>query len=170
MKTNEREEQATTTGGLPLLHNNLTSPPIHIPDEKGGAFKTELTLFRTPEATEKILWWHGDDPRTEPHNHPWDFVSEILFGGYTEDRYWVEDGTLRTETITYRVGDKNTILKKHFHVVRDVLPGTFTNLKCGKATPGNEWGYLDLNTLEYTKAKKDPDFFALLQELNPHLR
>lgn len=160
----------TTTSGLPIQNKTLQQPPTHIPDGNGGCYKTELALVRTPEYTEKIIWWYKDDPRKEPHNHPWDFVSSILSGGYTEDRWWIEDGVLQKITKAYRAGDENVVPSSVYHVVYDVQPGTVTNLKCGVASEGNAWGYLDLNTLEHIPAKGSPDFLEELWKINPHLR
>lgn len=163
----------TTTGGFALENNNLESPPAHIPDGSGGSYKTELALVRTPERTEKIIWWHSGDPRLTPHNHPWRFESTILSGGYTEDRWWIDtNGELQHDTITYRSDDlnKNIVELNVFHVVRDVQPKTVTRLLCGPATPGNVWGYLDLSSKEYVEAEKDPNFLDMLREINPHMR
>jgi len=179
------EKVATTTGGQPLQSAQLESPPIHIPDGKGGAYKTELAIERTPDKTVKILWWHSDDPRPEPHNHPWPFKSEILSGGYSETRYWVEETAeethfphagrvVKTETKTYRAGDINDMPANVFHVVHDVQPKTVTRLTCGKAAPNNEWGYLDTQTGVYISARDpkfaDNEFLDKLRAINPHMR
>lgn len=158
-----------TSGGFALQHAALTVPPVHIPDGHGGAYKTELVIARTPERTEKILWWHADDPRPEPHNHPWDFVSEILHGGYTEDRFWFDGDEMRSATHTYRAGDINMVARDVFHCVVAVQPGTVTHLTCGPAFPGNEWHYLDVTTGEL-KSSADPTFRPALEAINPHLR
>ena len=160
----------TTTGGQALDNMAFEAPPIHIPDDNGGAFKTELAVLRSPEKTIKYLWWHGDDPRSTPHNHPWDFQSEILSGGYTEDRYWVTDRGVQKTTLIHRKGDINTVPTNVFHVVYDVVKGTSTKLVCGKASENNSWGYLNIKDGSYTEAEKDPDFFAKLQAINPHMR
>lgn len=163
----------TTTGGFDLKNDQLESPPAHIPDGKGGAYKTELTLYRSPERTEKIIWWYSDDPRPEPHNHPWRFESTILSGGYTEDRWWIDDnGELQKRTITYSADGQNVnvVETNVFHVVRDVQPKTTTKLLCGQASEGNAWGYLDLSTKEYTEAEKDPSFLDWMRDINPHMR
>jgi len=163
----------TTTGGFALQNNQLESPPAHIPDGKGGAYKTELVLFRSPERTEKIIWWHSGDPRPEPHNHPWRFESTILSGGYTEDRWWIDQhGELQKKTTTYRADEKNInrIEVNMFHVVRDVQPKTTTRLMCGQASEGNAWGYLDLSTKAYVAAENDPEFVRWLRDINPHIR
>lgn len=166
-------ETLTTAAGLALAHATLTSPPIHIPDDAGGSFKTELVISRDPDlGTEKIFWWHADDPRKTPHNHPWYFESTIEAGGYTEYRYWrgEYDDVIGPQTVTYRAGDVNSVSTDVFHVVRDVLPGTRTRLKCGPAAANNEWGYLNTSTGKYTRAPKDEAFINALLNLNPHLR
>lgn len=168
------EKVTTTTGGQALVSAQLEAPPIHIPDGKGGAYKTELAIERTPDRTVKILWWHADDPRPEPHNHPWPFRSEILSGGYSETRYWVESGVVKTEQKTYRKGDFNDMPDHVFHVVHDVQPKTVTRLTCGKAAPNNEWGYIDTTTGQYTSARDpkfaDNEFIDKLRAINPHMR
>jgi hypothetical protein len=162
-----------TSGGFALEHAALSVPPVHIPDGAGGAYKTELVIERTPERTVKILWWHADDPRPEPHNHPWAFESKILHGGYSEDRYRLQpdgaDLAVVHERCTYRAGDINRVPRDVFHNVVDVQPGTVTRLVCGPAAPGNEWHYLDIETGELS-GSDDPAFRARLAAINPHLR
>lgn len=161
----------TTSGGFALQHAMLTVPPVHIPDGHGGAYKTELVIERSPERTIKILWWYADDPRPEPHCHPWDFTSEILHGGYTEDRYRIVDGEIEHDVETHGAGSFNHVPRFVFHNVRDVLPGTVTRLTCGPAVPGNEWCYLDLETGEtIPSAMLNVGFVDWSRDLNPHLR
>lgn len=156
----------TTTSGQPLAHAAFSKAPLHIPNGKGEPFKTELVEVRSPEQTIKWNFWHLPDDDRAPHNHPWDVQSTIMHGGYTEDRYWVENGEVKKKTCTYRTGDVNSFTKDVFHVVTEVLPGTVTRMVCGQATEGNEWGYLDIKTGKYTKAEMDPEFFGKLQALN----
>lgn len=160
-----------TTAGFALKSDFLAEPPIHVPDGNGGSYKTELVTFRSHERTEKYMWWHDKDPRPEPHNHPWPFKSQILSGGYTEHRHWLdEDGKLQSDVITYRRGDINNVPRDVFHVVHDVQPETVTKLVCGEASENYEWGYLDLSSKEYAKAECDPHFIDYLRSINPHLR
>jgi hypothetical protein len=160
-----------TITGNPIFAGNLATPPIHVPDLNGGSYKTELTLIRTPERTEKIIWWHAGDPRDIPHNHPWPFVSTILSGGYTEDRFKIEaDGSVSNETKTYRTGDLNDCPADVYHVVYDVLKGTVTHLVCGQQSPGAVWGYLDVNAVETYSPPPDPNFLTNFRAINPHMR
>ena len=162
----------------PLEHSNFSVPPLHIPDGKGGAFKTELVLARSKERVEKIQWWFGPDPRREPHNHPWkdqdgvSFKSTILFGGYTETKYWFEDGYLKSQVCQFRQGDINEVLYNVFHTVDQVEPGTVTRMVTGPVFETGDWGYLIEG--KYVSAKDDPypnkEFFEQLCEINPHKR
>lgn len=172
---------ATTSGGFVLEHAELTVPPVHIPDGRGGAYKTELVIERAQAGTTKILWWHADDPRSDPHNHPWSdeagvaFRSEILHGGYTEDRWALTativpvDGVKYLGHNVYRAGDTNTMPQDVFHVVHQVLPGTVTRMTCGPAVLGNEWHYLDIDTGQL-RLPTNPQFRADVEAINPHLR
>jgi hypothetical protein len=164
----------TTSGGFSLQHDRMTSPPVHIPDGMGGSYKTELVIERSPQKTVKVLWWHADDPRPEPHNHPWDFESQIIAGGYTDVRYTVKNGNVIREVKEVRSGDINNVPREVFHCVTNVLPGTVTVMTCGEATPGNTWGYLDIETGEVTGSNEppfgDPDFIGKLRSINPHMR
>ena len=166
-----------TSLGLSLTATAFATPPIHVPNGGDGAFarhsyKSELTLVKDPGVcTQKILWWHTKDPREIPHNHPWDFRSAVLRGGYTEERFWLDDsGRLQRETLRHAAGDVNTVPANVYHNVIHVEPGTVTFLDCGPARPGNQWGYLDLSSLEHLDFTKvtPANLKEIFAELNPH--
>lgn len=163
-----------TSSGQVLTHDEMTAAPVHIPDNGDGCFKTELVVVRSPERTVKRVWWHGNDPRPEPHNHPWQFVSEILSGGYSERRWRLDDAGIVHDlgVLTFVEGKLNVVLPDHYHVVFDVLPGTRTLMTCGQAAPGNAWGYLiDGQHVPWDEERvADPTFLERFRRLNPHLR
>lgn len=168
----------TTSSGQALVGEAFQIAPVHIPNAGDGAnarhsYKSELVLVRYPDVgTKKILWWYDKDPRATPHNHPWDFRSAILSGGYTEERFWLDkDGKLQTETCTYTAGDVNVMPANMFHNVVKVEKNTVTYLDCGQARKGNEWGYLDVEKLVYKTFKEltPGNFLETFQALNPHL-
>lgn len=169
--------QTTTSLGLAIKSRPFASAPIHVPNGGGGpkarhSFKSELSLFRDPAVgTKKILWWHSDDPRATPHNHPWDFRSAILQGGYTEQRYWLSGGRIKHETIKFVAGMINTVPGDVFHNVTEILPGTVTYMDCGPAREGNKWGYMELGEAEYIPSAElvVPDMQECFLALNPHL-
>lgn len=161
----------TTSGGFPLSHEFLTMPPIHIPDLRGGAYKTELVISRSNEYTEKYIWWHADDPREDFHNHPWStFTSEILSGGYTQEAIWRDvNGVVKSQIDSFRAGDFNMVAREVYHRVYDVLPNTVTHLKCGETLDNGQWDYMNPDNGE-TFPIVDPTFRERLEALNPHLR
>jgi hypothetical protein len=139
-----------------------------IPDKNGLPLRTELVIERGADKTIKMHWWHKADAQdTPPHNHPWDFHSEIIAGGYTEQVWWVENGVIHDEQRSYAVGDTNHNTVDTYHLVVDVIPGTVTRMITGKATEGNAWGWLDLHSGKQIPAELDPNFMDKLKHLNP---
>ncbi len=161
-----------TTAGLEIKHDAFAKPPLHIPNGKGEPYKTELVEQRDPDG-ETIKWnfWHLRDDDRAPHNHPWDFTSTIVHGGYSETCFWVDgDGKVQSTEYVHVVGDVFAVNTRMFHIVTKVLPGTVTRMVCGKAkTKDNEWGYLDTATGLYSRALPDLDFLSRLRALNPFL-
>lgn len=166
-------ENNTTTTGLPASNlGREWGPVIHIPNTNGAPFKTECRRDGVePGTLERFTVWISDDPRGEPHNHPWPFESELLSGGYTEDRYrkvgeeWTFIGTF-----TYRKGDRAVVPAGDAHVVYDVLPGTTTHMFIGPLVAGpKDWGHLILDTegqFKYEPAVTTAEFLERLKVLN----
>jgi hypothetical protein len=169
----EHPDMKTTTSGAPLSHAPFSRAPQHIPNENGDVVKTELVEERSPERTIKRNWWWLPDrlgKRKKPHSHPWAFDSTVEYGWIKEERYTPNgDGTYTKRTLTHKAGETYFMDSNEFHVVIAVGYGTVTRMVCGEANPGNEWGYLDPETWEYTRAEADPDFMRRLWEVNPHL-
>lgn len=163
-------QQPITFYGHTALSQGM-SPPLHLPNKQGEPVKTELVLERSAERTVKLNWWHLPDVDRHPHNHPWEVVEcHILQGGYTEERYWLDNGVLKSSTHTYRAGDINRFTHNVFHLVRTIEPGTLSKMACGPEVANNEWGYLDLKTKKYVRAKEDPGFMKRLEENNKFLK
>lgn len=55
-----------------------------IPDKKGGYYLRRLRVVETPWFGVYLHEMRGPDPGRDLHDHPWEFVSVILKGGYTE--------------------------------------------------------------------------------------
>jgi hypothetical protein len=161
---------STTTSGLALVAGHFEAPPFVVPNGKGEAFKIEQVVFRSPGATEKLVWWFGPDDDRDPHNHPWPFDSEIRHGGYTSVTFWLENGAVRSEDRIVRAGDRVHYPLHEYHLVKDILPGTRTRMLCGQANPGNAWGYLDPKNGREYPAEPDPSFMARMVALNPWRR
>ncbi|MEV4975557.1 hypothetical protein [Streptomyces scopuliridis] len=147
-----------------------------VPDGIGRLSKSEFTLTEGRDRTVKINVWHAPDIRGTdgapcPHSHPWPFESKILLGGYSEDRYVLEDGQVRAETGREHVqGAANTVDRNLYHEVTGLhtAPGaTVTLMLCGRGERGT-WGHLDPTTGTVAPPQRDPRFPKHLRELNPH--
>lgn len=171
-----------------LSAERFATAPYHIPgprdaDGRLTAYKTELVLERSLARVEKVLWWHGPDPRREPHNHPWAIMrSTILKGGFTETR-WSRDpksGLWSSRQLTHVAGDVYECPNDEYHTVDEVVPGTVTHLVCTDTVPNGDWGYInpEHKLVEHMSTKspdlpenlKAPNFFAEFCEINPHKR
>ena len=71
----------------------------------GKSFLKRLSFYKKDGSSIK-LHLILDDDKDEPHDHPWDFSSIILFGGYYEG------------DVKYGVGDLNIKLHNTKHKIR----------------------------------------------------
>lgn len=164
---------ATTSTGQAIPTSREWGERKAIPGRMGAPFKLERSRAGIEEGTtERFTVWIDDDPRHEPHDHPWPFTSTLLSGGYTEDRYrqdrsgqWRKIGT-----VTYRKGDTVHVPAGDAHVVYDVLPGTTTHMLIGKLTAGpRDWGHLVIDEsgdLQWMQNVASPEFLQALAVLN----
>ncbi len=163
-----------TSSNGPLSHAKWNAPPQHLPDGKGGTFRTQLVIGRSLEKTEKINWWHDLEPRRDPHSHPWEFTSTILAGSITEKRWkFDENGDFQyLGEFTYNVGETYHVPHGEFHVVTAISPGTVTHMVCGPIQDNGLWHYAvtvgDKVVLENPAG--DPKYIENLQVINPYLR
>ena len=161
----------------PLTWEQFTRPGSWclVPDDRGDAYKAELVLAESREATTKINLWFLPDlrggQRSAPHSHPWAFSAHVLLGGYCEDRYVPDGSTVRADLgVEHTAGGVNAVPRTVYHEVTAIHdPGrTLTLMVCGRGERGT-WGYLDMATGEHRRAAPDPGFSARIAALNPHL-
>jgi len=163
--------------GVGLTWDQFTTPDswLLIPDERCFGYKAELVLLRTTEATVKTNLWMGPDLRSgetpKPHNHPWEFTSHILRGGYAESRYENRGTRIVAGTVSHGEGGANEVPLSTFHEVTEIYESgaTLTLMVCGPGVKG-DWGYLDPYTGNFVPVPPDPDFKLRLTQLNPRLR
>ncbi|MGV0095109.1 hypothetical protein [Streptomyces californicus] len=147
-----------------------------IPDGTGRLSKAELILLDTRRRTVKINLWYAPDIRSAsgqpaPHSHPWPFTSQILTGGYSEDRYIVDGTSIRANLgCEHAEGQVNAVSRNLYHEVTALhtAPGaTMTLMMCGRGDRGS-WGHLDPTTGAISPPESDPLFPERLRSLNPH--
>lgn len=164
----------TTTTGLAVSNLGREWGPFNlIPGRDGAPYKAESRRDGVePGTLERFTVWIGDDPRLDPHTHPWYFESIILSGGYSErrlrkgpDGVWADAGVFH-----YRAGDRVEVPANHAHVVFAVLPGTTTHMFIGPLVAGpKDWGHLVPDSdgvLQYQQAVTTPVFLEALKVLN----
>lgn len=143
------KDTLTSTGRDTANQTREWGPFVLIPGLNGEPYKAEKVRAGVESGTlERFTVWIADDPRSDPHDHPWPFESEILTGGYSEHRYRRQaDGTYTfVGTFRYRTGDTVTMPAGDAHVVYNVLPGTTTHMKIGHLTAGpRDWGHIVTN-------------------------
>lgn len=110
-------------------------------------YLSRLNLIKTPWFSVKLHWIHRPDPDRDLHDHPWPFVSFVLRGWYWE--YESKDplhkeGKLRwIQWFNY----KNT---RTAHRIAITSSDVLTLIITGPKNRKKEWGFFDVDTLEYT--------------------
>lgn len=81
------------------------------------------------------------DAGRDLHDHPWDFTTKILSGGYVEkiEDYNADGTSLYSGVMPRLPGDEVNHLATHTHRITYVQPGTYTLVKAGPAR--RTWGF-----------------------------
>lgn len=80
------------------------------------------------------------DPDEHPHDHPRNFLSIVLRGGYEEKVFQPTTGRIKlVSRFSYVPGDWHTMPKDLAHMITKVKPNTWTLLFLGRRT--RVWGF-----------------------------
>jgi len=85
----------------------------------------------TPLGSIRLHKWMGPDDDRHLHNHPWNFVTFVLKGGYKDIHREGED-VLMAPSVKYRPAN-------HFHTVRPLVTPTWTLIITGPKI--QRWGF-----------------------------
>lgn len=135
-------------GLLPFV---CTLPPITgMKNGKPYAARTSWALFRsrlggymdrfilrTPWGDLRLHRIYTADPGNDPHDHPFDFTSYILAGGYYERAYGAEARWYENRVVS--AGDKVDHKAADLHRIVAVLPNTWTLVTTGPKV--RKWGF-----------------------------
>lgn len=112
----------------------------HVPNyDDDGTYLTRLRIVATPWFGVYIHRFDGPDPRLTLHDHPWNFTSLVLRGGYVERR--LDPRTMEVNE-AHRVRWVNRIRTHDFHaIVRLSRVPTWTLMLVGPRR--RKWGYLE---------------------------
>lgn len=113
----------------------------HLLHRDGSLYMGRWALFETRWLSARVHHIASDDFDRALHDHPWDFVSLVLSGGYAESRPVVQEPCFNgdTELLTTAPRFAGSLAFRRStdrHRVRDVMPGTYTLFIYG---PGRQW-------------------------------
>jgi hypothetical protein len=138
------------TGTLCEVFLDATGNHSSDPAPDKTLYLRRFRLLRTPWFRVHLHQILVPDSNPELHNHPYAFVSYILSGGYTEQRWTptlvknaAQEATMvmGEVPVTWRAGMWNHVELDASHRLSAVLPGTWT-LVLGGATK-QPWGFFD---------------------------
>jgi hypothetical protein len=113
-----------------------------------GLYLRKLYLWRTPWHQAALHWIYMGDPGRDLHDHPRDFVSIVLRGGYAEERpERTSDGRIRWRDRLTPIcrtslrGPLSVVYRRAQdpHRIAVVLPGTLTLVLWGRKR--RHWGF-----------------------------
>lgn len=104
-----------------------------------GSYLTRWRLIQTPWGGVYLHRLEGPDPRSTLHDHPWNFLSVVLRGGYVERRL---DPVTMGVNEAHGIRRVNLVRASHAHaIVRLLRSPTWTLLLVGRRQ--RTWGYLE---------------------------
>jgi hypothetical protein len=108
-------------------------------ENPGYVYLRRLIVFKTPWCGIYVHWIYTPDGQRDPHNHPMNFWSFVLLGGYTEHRYKISHRALIGRRRSQ--GSIARTTTEDFHrIVRLWRTPTITILLTGRRA--QEWGFL----------------------------
>lgn len=120
-----------------------------------GTYLTRWRIIQTPLCALYLHRLSGPDPRTTLHDHPWNFLSVVLRGGYIERR--LDPSTTEVDE-QHRVRWFNRVRANDAHAIVTLKrTPTWTLLLVGRRR--RTWGYWELD--------EDPGFWRWT-EFNRH--
>jgi hypothetical protein len=125
-KSTAQMKQRSKTRSLPPVQIKLREK-LGLPDCP-YAIRWRL---ETPIGSVRVHHWLASDDKRAFHDHPWWFITLVLYGGYTDKSPTGEDH-LRFGSIRYRPAN-------HQHTVFPDAKGAWTLLITGKKT--RSWGF-----------------------------
>jgi hypothetical protein len=103
-------------GGIGIF---VCSDCFHGTTTKDVLYLRRYYLFRSKRFNLYLHHFFRSDDDPDPHDHPWDFTSIVLWGGYTEERYRffatetepsfeTEEGTAQRHPCVYEIDGRRT--------------------------------------------------------------
>lgn len=110
---------------------------MHIMADDGSSYLRRMRIVETPWFGVFLHHIDSTDNDQDPHDHPWNFVSLVVRGGYTEQVLALDANASyvrRWLTWSFHVMDR-----RHAHRITELVPGTVTLILHGKRR--GSWGF-----------------------------
>lgn len=128
---------------------------FEVPEYDGdGTYLTRWRVIQTPWFGVYVHRFTGPDPRATLHDHPWDFLSLVVRGGYVERRL---DPMTRDIDEAHRIRWVNRMRSHDAHAIVKLLRvPTWSLMFVGKRR--RTWGYLEpVGNMAYSRVPfQDP--------------
>lgn len=132
-----------------------------IPDARdiNRVYLRRLRVLQTPRFAIYLHFIYLPDEDRDPHDHPFNFWSFVVRGGYSE-RLW-RIGSIpkpwQARTKTWRAGSLHRMGIDQSHMIDSLLPGTITLVLAGRKQ--KDWGFWTqhgyVSWRDYNRAKYD---------------
>lgn len=138
-----------------------------IPDARDETvvYLRRLRIIQTPWFAIYLHWIYQPDEDRDPHDHPFNFWSLVVRGGYTERVWRVSPGRHMLHNRDHGYTEQwwrrfswHKMDQEHAHMIRTLTPGTITLVFCGPKNENSHWGFYtedgfvgwrDYNTAKY---------------------
>jgi hypothetical protein len=113
-------------------------------DKPTHVYLRRFIALKTPWVGLYVHWIYTKDEDRDPHNHPFNFWSWVVRGGYEERRYWLHgEGLLKARGSTTRIRKRWSLARTtrtYFHrIVALHDTPTITVILTGRRS---KWGFL----------------------------
>lgn len=116
---------------------------FNIPDPTGRlVYLKRLRVVQTPLFGLYVHWINLPDDDRDPHDHPWNFLSAVLRGGYTEVVYKYDehsDGPTLVAETTHGRWSAHRMPTDRAHRITHLQPQTVTLILTGRRS--RDWGF-----------------------------
>lgn len=109
-----------------------------IPDAQNPkvVYLRRLRVIATPWFGIFVHWIYLPDADTDPHDHPWNFRSTVLRGGYTEEVFAPD---MSSEVLIHERWSSHKMPTTDAHMIQSIQPETVTLILVGKRD--RDWGF-----------------------------
>jgi len=158
METIDYQDYAKKGSGNGLPLHELMAEAFKQPILEALARPADFVIHRDEKEDYLYRWWLSErtkggsvylhlylngDENEQPHDHPWDSMSVCLVGGYIEEIFANDIGTVTRRLSTREVSEGQVIFRgqNSIHRILRAKPGTMTLFFTGQVV--KPWGFFE---------------------------